>query len=237
MSRGRIASGGSAAPITPLSILGSLAWWVRADLGITIGTGVSAWADQSGNNVNFAQGTGGFQPLFVASAINGKPAVRGDGVDDLLSAAWARGAPGTTPCYFWLIAKAVSWINFAVLLGDYTSASNGATIQQITTSPTVRTLQNGANVNNGMTVGSYFRIEWQLVNSAADYLNIGTTNTTGSAGNVASLGTFQLFSAPVGGVSSNIEIAEAFAFFGAPNAGQRAALDAYCTARYGVGLV
>lgn len=236
-NRGRIPQGAPAAASTPLTILGSAAWWVRADLGITIGTGVSAWADQSGNGVNFAQGTGSAQPTLVAGAVNGQPAVRGDGVDDLLAASWARGAPGTTPCYIWVVAKQVSWINFRCLCGDYSSAANGAAIQNITASPTVRTLQNGVNTNNAWTVGSYFRIEWYLDGGAGDYLKIGTTQTAGSAGNLASLGTFNLFAAPAATTWANVEIAEAFAFFGTPNAGKRAELDAYCTGRYGAGLV
>lgn len=59
-------------------LLPNLALWVRGDMGITIGTGVSAWADQSGNGNHLTQATGAKQPLFVASAANGRPGVRFD---------------------------------------------------------------------------------------------------------------------------------------------------------------
>ena len=59
---------------SPLSLSG-LVLWLRADLGVTLNGGnVSDWADQSGNGEDFSAVTDE-QPLFVASAINGKPGV------------------------------------------------------------------------------------------------------------------------------------------------------------------
>jgi len=62
---------------TPQSIAG-LKMWVKADAGITYGSGssVSGWADQSGNGNSFAQGTASKQPTFVASGINGRPSLQ-----------------------------------------------------------------------------------------------------------------------------------------------------------------
>lgn len=50
---------------------------VRADQLITLnGANVSAWGDITGHGNNMAQATSGNQPLFLASSLNGKPAVR-----------------------------------------------------------------------------------------------------------------------------------------------------------------
>lgn len=49
--------------------------WLDASKGITIGTGVSQWSDQSGVGNNVTQGTGANQPAFVSSWRNGKPAI------------------------------------------------------------------------------------------------------------------------------------------------------------------
>ncbi len=232
--------GGSASPTTPLTILGSLAWWVRADLGITIGTGVSAWADQSGNGVNFTQGTGTAQPALVASAINGQPAVQADGAGDSLAATWARSAPSVQPFYIWLIAKQASWGSLRSLIGDikvfgFTALSNPST-------PSLQVWNDSSNsgTNSAATLGSFFRHEIYLSNSTSDYYKIGATSVGGaSAANQPGGGTIQLFNRgdSLAGRFWHGEIAEAFAFLGTPTAPQRAALDAYCTSLYGAGLV
>jgi len=51
--------------------------WLRADLGITIGTGVSTWADQSGYGNNVTQATGANQPTYNAAdaSFNGAPTI------------------------------------------------------------------------------------------------------------------------------------------------------------------
>jgi hypothetical protein len=73
-SRGRAGGGGPSA--TPLTIFGSsVELWLRADLGVTIGTGVSAWADQSGKGRHCTQAAGSQQPSVVSSWKNGKPAL------------------------------------------------------------------------------------------------------------------------------------------------------------------
>lgn len=61
---------------------GAQARW-RADMGITLATGVSALADQSGNGRNLTQGTAGFQPAYTPAPA--RPTITFDGVDDLLS--------------------------------------------------------------------------------------------------------------------------------------------------------
>jgi len=75
--------GSSSAIRQPDQITGLQAWY-KADVGITIATGVSNWADKSGNARDVAQGTAANQPTFVSSAVNGLPAVQFDGVNDFL---------------------------------------------------------------------------------------------------------------------------------------------------------
>lgn len=53
--------------ITSPKQLPGLFFWVRADLGTTVVTGVSSWADQSGNGINLTQATGANQPALHAS--------------------------------------------------------------------------------------------------------------------------------------------------------------------------
>ena len=69
--------GGGAAAFNP-SDYGTVAWWLRGDDVTLNGADVASWNDKSGNARHWTQGTPGKQPLFVASAINGKPGLQFD---------------------------------------------------------------------------------------------------------------------------------------------------------------
>jgi|GEM_PF-649283 len=60
-----------------------LAFWVRADAGVTLdASGVSEWADQSGHRRDAVQPAAASRPRFAPDALHGKPAIRFDGLDD-----------------------------------------------------------------------------------------------------------------------------------------------------------
>ncbi|MFA5043269.1 MAG: hypothetical protein WC567_04695, partial [Kiritimatiellia bacterium] len=62
--------------------------WVKADTGITKDTNgfVGAWADQSGNGYNFLQSIyAGYKPLWQTNRLNGRPALKFDGVNDFMT--------------------------------------------------------------------------------------------------------------------------------------------------------
>ena len=57
----------------PKSISGLYAWYDAADAtSITLATGVSSWADKSGNGRTCSQATGANQPAYVLAGQNGK---------------------------------------------------------------------------------------------------------------------------------------------------------------------
>ncbi|MHB9022786.1 MAG: Ig-like domain-containing protein [Armatimonadota bacterium] len=58
--------------------------WLKADAGVTYdgSNKVSAWADQSGQGHNLAQGTANLQPVYTTGILNGLPVVRFDGVNN-----------------------------------------------------------------------------------------------------------------------------------------------------------
>ena len=70
---------------SPLSIDGCQLW-LRSDLGVTNGAGVSVWEDQSGNGHDATQGTATYRPTLQTNQINGYPSIRFDGSDDYLQA-------------------------------------------------------------------------------------------------------------------------------------------------------
>ncbi len=47
--------------------------WLRPDMGTTVATGVSVWADQSGHGNNVVQATGAAQPILTAGAFGSYP--------------------------------------------------------------------------------------------------------------------------------------------------------------------
>lgn len=73
-------------PFTPLS-LSNLSLWLDAADATTIthaGGNVSQWRDKSGNAHHATQSTGTAQPQTGVASINGRNALRGDGVNDTL---------------------------------------------------------------------------------------------------------------------------------------------------------
>lgn len=80
-----ILAGGGAAPAAVLPQLGSIVFKLSADsLVLSDGAAVSSWTD-SVNGVGATQGTGANQPIFKTNQYGGKPSVRFDGVDDMMT--------------------------------------------------------------------------------------------------------------------------------------------------------
>lgn len=75
-----------ASGFNPKSIAGLLSWYDAADAAtITTSTGVSAWADKSGNGYTLRQSTGNNQPATGTRTIGGRNALDFDGSNDVLS--------------------------------------------------------------------------------------------------------------------------------------------------------
>jgi hypothetical protein len=229
-SRGRIPESVAnvSAPATPLTIITSVPvlQWIRADLGITLATGVSAWADQSGNGHHFTQGTGSSQPLYNASdfTLNGRPSVTGDGVDDMLLNGTM---PNGTPNWMSGMAKVINWGALRMLWGS-NAAPECTDLYMASSSPNLA-LYNGnllTNLNDGLPVGTWGRIETHFINSPACYLKLrNKTISTASAGGLTSTGC-ALFSS-TGSLNANAAFAERIVCGGKPNPGELSLLEAY----------
>ena len=88
--------------------LGGLRMWVAADIGLdlTDGDPVMVWPDQSGNGNDLIQGAGAKRPIYKTGLVNGRPAMRFDGADDFIDAAFVLVQPEYVFCVFNMTADA-----------------------------------------------------------------------------------------------------------------------------------
>lgn len=235
-------AGGGVRRATPLSILGpaSVLQWVRSDLGITLnGSGVSGWADQSGNGNNLSQGTAANQPTYNATGgPNGTPSLLFDGTNDSLAAATPnQPAPGTTVTYLWAVFRNVTWTGSDRIVAVSGNGASMLVMQSGSSPQCVSANVTLGPVNNGALLSAYARLEAYFSNSTSDFLKLAATSVTGTnTGNTDPVAGTTL-AAGNGANFGNVEIVEFFVVNRLPSSTERTSLDAYCTARYGAGLV
>jgi len=85
-----------------LPVLDGLQLWLRADRGVELvkGSSVVAWRDQSGNGHDAVQSDPYRCPRLIQSSIQGRPAIRFDGEDDVLGLVDAGGQEMTALTVF-----------------------------------------------------------------------------------------------------------------------------------------
>lgn len=211
--------------------LGGVILWLRADQGIAVATGVSSWADLSGNGNNVTQGTGANQPTLVAAsaALGGMPALSFNGTSNrLINAAFATGA--NQPFTLMLVtandaaAGTLFWVDFGGAGGESALLFNstgwaGFSGSFITSTNTSTAAKAFAYVANGA--------------SSALYINSSTVPVK-----AANAGTNPLLSITIGCASGGLDfesglLAEVVLFSRALNAPQRGQMFAYFSSRYG----
>jgi hypothetical protein len=233
-------SGGASVP-EPDAILGaSILQRVRADWGIASSAGrISQWDDSSGNGLHYSQGNGANQPLYDATGgPNGTPIVRLDSSARFMEASLALPAPGTTPTTIWLVFRQNTWVGVSRIVSDLGGAPNHLIRQDNLTGTPALNQYNGShsNANSALAINTWCRGEVCFSNSTSDYVKLLSTTQTGdNAGNQTSSG--RLLGSVAAAVSAVFDIAELIYINRALTAGEKTQLDAYCTARYGAGLV
>jgi hypothetical protein len=201
------------------------------------GSTVSAWADQSGRGNDYVQATASKQPTFGAEALFF------DGTDDEMVASGLNlPAPGTTPTYIWLILSQSSWsLGDCIVGADLPANSNAYTeINQNPGTPSLRMDNSGVTFqsSSGLPVSTWGRVEAGFTNSTADFIKCRSTSVTGTnCGNNSGQTGRRLGHGNKATFYGNFGIKEILYASRIPTDAERAALDAYCTARYGPGLV
>lgn len=234
---------GSPSRITPATIFGStLKLWLRADLGVTIATGVSSWKDQSGNGNDVTQITGSKQPSLVTGVINGHPIARFAAAStQILSCASFSGiGAGTNPCIFTVAALTDGAANMCPVEIANTTKSSVVNMERAAGTLYARAVyatvgQKLASNLMGSTAFHRFDVRGEptqvvLSIDSTEY----TTATGGSYGmnkavTQASVGAFVDGVEPLTG-----DIAEVVVTSSIPTAAQLAAFNAYRLAWFGV---
>lgn len=216
----------------------SMHYWFRGDLGITesggAGTGVSTWADQSGNGNDVTQAVSLNRPQVSATGgPNNTQCLVGDGLlSSLANASLDLGTPTATPFFRLVLCKAATWTANDMITAH---ASSGLFMRQITSTPKVGQ-NNGANANlANMTLGTWFAVTQLFNNSTTDYNKLGSAAaTTGeNAGNTNPGAGFAFFSNASGTNNFDGSIAEAAAWAGAPNSTELSNINKILRGRYG----
>lgn len=237
---GFIASSASPPPPPPPpddpSTIANLTVWLKADAGITQSGGtVSAWADQSGNGNNFAQGTAANQPSFQATGagtLATLPFLRFDGVNDSMTS--SKSASGV---WTWIVVTANKRANGnqpnnidTLINGQENSGSfNGPQMASFNyyIDATQRTLS--CSANGGTIVNYKNNATTPLTLALNEWAYLASTITGAAAGgNTLSLGIEK-----GGGLFAQVDIAEIIMFSRVITAGERNTIQTYLTARYG----
>ena len=215
------------APINPIALTNLRAWF-KSDVGTTIATGVSAWADQSGNGNNLVQATGSLQPALTSNAINGLPALTFDGADDTMTVAFALVQPATV----FFVMRPITLVGTRTYVDGGAVADTMAVAQaQLTPNRLRMTAGSVLTGATGIAAGSPGLVT-AIFNGASSSLN--STDDAGITGNAgAGAGAGLTVGSQFGGtLPVNAQIAEVIVMAAVATAGERAGIRSYIQQRY-----
>jgi hypothetical protein len=227
--------GAGGASILPTDITGLKAWY-RADLGVTKDGSnlVASWADQAAVVGAVTEGTN--KPLWVASAVNGQPAIRFDGVNDILTSGAFSAIAG--PHHIFMIFKQASWSSGERIFTADAGGSAVLMVYQVGSTPNLsQFISTGANAVSA-TLDTYFLLQSYLeAGSTASFqsLNAGAKVTGSSPGTASSPTRLALGGQAGQSFNTQIEIAEFIWYAGAEITGSNLTnLMSYLQTRYGL---
>ena len=214
-----------------------LAIWFKADSGVTQdGSGnVSGWADQTGN-YTVAQSSSGNQPTYIASDINGGPALRFNGSQWLSSTAATTGLNAGMTIITVAMTTSPGSLQNSVALGNaswYQSRNvgyyGGAQLLDITADHS----SGGAAPSAGVFVSDAITLDSSGANVA--YYRNGTETATGTLGGVDDVSPGLMIGNRAEGLAApwRGDIAEALVFDHQLSPTDLATVDEYLGDKYG----
>lgn len=216
--------------------------WFKADaLALSDGASVASWTDSAASPQPVAQATGGNQPIFKTNIVAGKPVVRFDGVNDVLSGgkAWTQGFTVLA-----VVRQAATGGNYPIV----GSPLGGNQVRIDTTSKLVTIITNSATMAQGTVAISNPTTQFHVLSasspSSAGIRNVklvvdGASETIASGGTNTTAGQAMCVGAndPVGSPFFNGDIAEIVRYDAELSDADRRSVEAYLAAKYGITVV
>jgi hypothetical protein len=215
-----------ASGFNPRSIAGLAAWFDAADAGsVTIDTGVSVWADRSGNGRNAVQAIGNNQPAYTLAGRNGRNILTFDGTNDTLAtASFTLNQPST------VFAAARAAANSSQIFDGF--GSTRASINR-------RGAGQWTAFGGAELIGSAADSNWSVLsanlNGASSVLRVnGSQQASGNAGTQnltagLSIGTYNGLNTPLNG-----NIGEILLYSGTLTAAQISLVERYLAIKWGI---
>lgn len=213
--------------------------WLRADLGISIGTGVSAWADQSGQGNNYSQGTGANQPGIAANgnARGNGPALTFSGATQYLFRASSPLGNNTLSCFVVFKATAAS---IALSMGVNAGHTSGWAVDRNANAgnreviaPSIADITDGVVTNNwefwSITRGAAASA-WALSVNGVSQSLLSNTSDPAAQTAASAIGAFDTS----GGVPMTGSLDEIICYSRPVTAFEQAQVEAYLHARTGL---
>jgi uncharacterized repeat protein (TIGR01451 family) len=224
-------------PAAPGGVATSLSLWMRADLGLTVGTSIT-WLDQSASGNTASQTTAANQPVLNSAAINFNPALIFDGANDFLSLAAPALPTGDISYSVIAVARPTSLSNgyhFVFVEG------NNMLRQQLRVGRTfgnmMHSLYQSELASGALTAGVPFVLRYRRNNSNGQRFNnrnglqVGTTIATFDKVN-----NYQRIGNSNQNEPWNGDIAELIVYQSALTATQYQQIESYLALKYGITL-
>jgi hypothetical protein len=232
-------------PTTSLVNRSNIALWLKANNGVTTsGSNVTQWQDMSTNANNAVQGTGANQPTFVASAANGKPAIAFNGSSQYLQLGSGFANFNTGASIFIVTKPTAAATNARFIEFGNGATSNNVYLSEPTSTGVALNVYSGSTpssvtASSGVTLNQYQLLE--AVHNGAASATLYTTGVQTAQGAINNITNVTRTANLIGTNNAATiffqgEIAEVIVYSRAVTASERANIESYLYARYGLAV-
>ena len=219
---------------------GILTAWYKADsIKLADGSSISSWTDSSGNTNNASQATSARQPTLVKDGLYGRPVIRFDGSNDILSDGDIAALDvGTGDIWLASVFKSTDDSS-----AQYFFEKGGAQFALMTSAAGVLQARLGSNSNiPKQSAGNWSRTEFVLVtasrvsgscNGFVDGSSMTTTGTS-NTGSIDNTSVFDIGAASVGGQPLTGDIAEILVGGATLTTSDRQKIEGYLAHKWGM---